>query len=50
MIESTKAPVLLTRERVTVLLACVLVALGSGTNYVRLHSFIRQSHILILTE
>jgi hypothetical protein len=29
------APVLLTRERVTVLVACILVALGSGTNYVR---------------
>jgi hypothetical protein len=28
-------PRLLTRERLTVLVACIFVALGSGTNYVR---------------
>jgi hypothetical protein len=40
------APVLLTRERVTVLVACILVALGSGTNYVR-KWWERLAHILM---
>jgi hypothetical protein len=33
-------PVLLTRRRLTTLVACTLVALGSGTNYVRLAPFV----------